>query len=159
MWLWRNAPIVQQMEERDMSTLRNFAAAATILASAAVTAGAALASSSHLTDAEYIAAARCQGLYQAKTLGPADASGINALIRNEGATREPMVRDRADSARDDARQQADHASALMKTQYASERDGSCQVWAKNGGGSVVGSRETPANDCGAAPPPGAAAFF
>jgi hypothetical protein len=128
------------MEERDMQTLRKFAAAAAILASSALTAGAALASGPHLTDAEYIAAARCQGLYQAKSLGPADASGINALIKSEGGSRMPAVLDRADSARDEARSQADHASSIMKPQYASERDGACQVWAKNGGGSVVGSR-------------------
>jgi hypothetical protein len=128
------------MEERDMSTLRNFAAAAAILTGVALSSGAALASSSHLTDAEYIAAARCQGLYQAKNLGPADAAGINSVVKSEGASREPAVLDRASDARDEARREADHAGALMKTQYASERDGACQVWAKNGGGSVVGSR-------------------
>jgi hypothetical protein len=131
--------LVQHMEERDMSTLRNIAAAASILAGVALSSGAALASGSHLTDAEYIAAARCQGLYQARSLGPADAAGINALIKSEGATREPAVLDRADSARDEARSQADHAGSVMKPQYASERDGSCQVWAKNGG-AVMGSR-------------------
>ena len=115
-----------------MSALRNITAAASILAGAALSAGAASASGSHLSDAEYIAAARCQGLYQARSLGPADAAGINALVKSEGATREPAVLDRADSARDEARQQADHAAGVMKPQYASERDGACQVWAKNG---------------------------
>jgi hypothetical protein len=131
--------LVQQMEERDMSTLRNLATAASILAGAALTAGAALASGTHLSDSQFIAAAHCQGLYQARSLGPADAAGINAVIKSEGATRDPAVLDRADNARDEARQQADHAGAMMKTQYASERDGSCQVWAKNAG-SVMGSR-------------------
>lgn len=131
--------LVQQMEERDMSTLRNFTTAAAIVVGAALAAGAALASGAHLTDAEYIAAARCQGLYQSRTLGPADATGINALMKSEGERREPVVLDRADSARQEARQQADHAGAVMKPQFASERDGACQVWAKNGG-AVMGSR-------------------
>ena len=122
-----------------MSALANITAAASIVAGFVLNAGAALASSQHLSDAEYIAAARCQGLYQAKSLGPADASGINAIMKAEGG-RMPAVQDRADEARDQARSQADHAGSVMKPQYASERDGACQVWAKNGGGAVVGSR-------------------
>ncbi|HEY1449106.1 MAG TPA: hypothetical protein VGF33_11280 [Caulobacteraceae bacterium] len=96
-----------------------------------------MAAPAHLTDSQYIAAAHCQGLFDSRSLGAVDASGINAVMKSEGAYRGPEVADRADQARSDARRSADHAGSLMKSQLASERDGACQVWASGGGSSTT----------------------
>jgi hypothetical protein len=112
------------MEERDMSGLANLIAIAALAST-----GAALAAPTHLTDSQYLAAAHCQGLFDSRSLGAADASGINAVMKSEGAYRSPEVVARADQARSDAKRSADRAGALMKGQFASERDGACQAWA------------------------------
>ena len=108
-----------------MSGLGNLIAIAALAST-----GAALAAPTHLSDSQYIAAAHCQGLFDSRSLGSVDASGINAVMKSEGATRLPDVLARADEARNDARKSADHAGSLMKSQLASERDGACQVWAR-----------------------------
>ena len=116
-----------------MSRLGNLIAIAALVSS-----GAALAGPTHLNDSEYIAAAHCQGLFNSRSLGSADASQINAVMKSEGATRSPDVADRADEARIEAKRSADHAGSLMKAQLASERDGPCQVWAHGGGAGASG---------------------
>ena len=110
-----------------MSGLGNLIAIAALAAS-----GAALAAPAHLNDSQYIAAAHCQGLFDSHALGAADASGINSVMKSEGAYRSPAIADRASEARTDARRSADRAGAGMKSQLASERDGACQVWAHGG---------------------------
>jgi len=115
-----------------MSALRNVFTATAMFAGAAILATAATASDAQLTDSQYIAAAHCQGLFDAHNLGPVDASGINALVKTEGAYRTPDVLDRADQAKSDAMSRANRASPLAKSEFVSERDGACQVWAKAG---------------------------
>jgi hypothetical protein len=110
-----------------MSVIGNIA-----LVAAMVSTTAAFAGTSHLTDSEYLAAARCQGLFSAPALGAADASGINKLMKSEGSYRTPEVADRADEARTDAKRQARDGSAASRSALVSERDGSCQVWARSG---------------------------
>ena len=110
-----------------MSGLANLFAIAALASTSA-----AFAAPTHLSDSQYLAAAHCQGLYDSRSLGAADASGINAVMKSEGAYRSPEIADRAKQARSDARRSADHAGALMKGQLASERDGACQVWAHGG---------------------------
>ena len=101
--------------------------------------GAALAAPTHLNDAQYIAAAHCQGLYESRSLGAVDASQINSVMKSEGAYRSLDVADRADQARTEAKRSADHAGSLMKAQLASERDGACQVWANGSGAGGSGA--------------------
>ena len=108
-----------------MSGLGNLIAIAALAST-----GAALAAPSHLNDSQYLAAAHCQGLFDSHALGAVDASGINAVMKSEGASRLPEIAARADEARGAARRSADHAGALMKSQLAAERDGACQVWAR-----------------------------
>jgi hypothetical protein len=108
-----------------MSGLGNLIAIAALAST-----GAAMAAPTQLSDSQYIAAAHCQGLFDSRSLGAVDASGINAVMKSQGATRLPDVLSRADEARAEARRSADHAGSLMKSQLASERDGACQVWAR-----------------------------
>lgn len=117
-----------------MSGLGNLIAIAALAST-----GAALAAPTHLDDSQYIAAAHCQGLFQSRSLGAADASQINSVMKSEGATRSLDVADRADQARTDAKRSADHAGSLMKAQLSSERDGACQVWAHGGEAGAPGA--------------------
>ena len=110
-----------------MSVITNIAIAAALITATGVSAG-----TTHLTDAQYLAAARCQGLFDSHKLGPVDASGINKMMDREGDYRQPAVADRADEARNDAEREADHAGALGRQALVSERDGACQVWASDG---------------------------
>lgn len=118
-----------------MSGLANLIAIAALASS-----GAALAAPTHLSDSQYLAAAHCQGLFDSRSLGAADASGINAVMKSEGAYRTPEVIARADQARSDAKRSADHAGALIKGQLASERDGACQTWAHDGASMTTAGR-------------------
>lgn len=104
-----------------------------VLVAAVMSAAAAFAAPTQLTDAQYIAAAHCQGLYDSHALGAVDASGIDSLMKSEGKSRSPEIADRADEARNQARSAANRAGPLMKSQLASERNGACQVWASSGG--------------------------
>ena len=115
-----------------MSALRTAVAAVAMLAGVSTLGTAAVASDAHLTDSQYIAAAHCQGLFDSHSLGPVDASGINSLVKSEGAYRTPDVLDRADNAKTDAMGKASRAGALARSGLVAERDGACQVWAKAG---------------------------
>jgi hypothetical protein len=121
-----------------MPSHRNLVVAVTMFAGAAALATAALASGPKLSDAQYLAAAHCQGLYNSHALGSADSSAINALMKSEGAYRSPEVADRADEARSQAMSSASHAGAGTRSELISERDGACQVWAKSGDTSTGG---------------------
>ncbi|HEY7901644.1 MAG TPA: hypothetical protein VIC25_10725 [Caulobacteraceae bacterium] len=109
-------------------------AAAVAIFGAATLASTAFASGSQLTDSQYLAAAHCQGLFDAKTLGSADASGIDSLMRSEGAYRAPEIADRAAEARGQALKMASRASVGSRNDLIAQRDGACSVWAKASGG-------------------------
>ena len=115
-----------------MSALRTAVTAVAMLAGVATLGTAASASDAHLTDSQYIAAAHCQGLFDAHSLGAVDASGINGFVKSEGAYRTPDVLDRAEQAKNDAMGKASRAGALARSGLVAERDGACQVWAKAG---------------------------
>ncbi len=115
-----------------MSAHRNLTAAVAIAAGAAALATAAFASGPRLSDSQYIAAAHCQALFNAHALGSADASGINSMMKSEGAYRTPDVLDRADEVRNQAMAKANHAGPGARSDLISERDGACQTWAKVG---------------------------
>ncbi|HEY5289130.1 MAG TPA: hypothetical protein VIJ59_03755 [Caulobacteraceae bacterium] len=120
-----------------MSALRNIVTGGALLAGAAVLATTATASATHLTDSQYIAAAHCQGLSNSRALGETDSSGINALMKSEGAYRVPEISDRADDAKTRAMSMAAHASPAVRSELVSERDGACQVWARGAGATVA----------------------
>jgi hypothetical protein len=120
-----------------MSVFVNIALAA---AFASTTAAVAIAGTSHLNDAQYIAAARCQGLYNSRALGAVDASGINRLMKSEGAYRTPVVSDRAAQVMDDAKSEASRSGGLSRQELVSERDGACQVWARSSDGETTATR-------------------
>jgi hypothetical protein len=113
-----------------MPAHRNIAVVIALAAGAAALTTAAFASGPRLSDSQYIAAAHCQGLFNAHILGAADSSSINALMKVEGAYRAPDVLDRADEVRSQAMKQASHAGPGVRSELVSERDGVCQTWAK-----------------------------
>ena len=106
-----------------MSIFRTAIVAAVIVAPAF----AAHAATPRLSDAQFIAANRCVGLMESKTLGPVDDYALKARIKNESAGRVAQVWDMADQARDDAASDAARASGYDKTRLISERDGACMA--------------------------------
>ncbi len=106
-----------------MSTFKAFALIAPLALSSA-----ALAAPAHVTDAQYIAAARCQGLMASASLGRQDTRGIDALVNAEGGIRTGDVFDRGEEARDEAARAARHAGAYEKSVLVAERDGVCRLF-------------------------------
>lgn len=88
---------------------------------------AAFAQPTHLSDAQYIVAARCQVLMSSVSLGHPDTSEINALMNAQGGSRSSMAADRAQEAADAAQQAVRHAGAYSKAALIAERDGSCKT--------------------------------
>ena len=91
------------------------------------------AAPSHLTDTQYLAVARCDGLASSKALGASDAASLDAVFKSEGRGRVSEVTDRADEARSNAIREAGHAGATGKLGLIAERDGACQVLAHGAG--------------------------
>jgi hypothetical protein len=120
-----------------MSVIANIALVAALASS---TAAVAIAGTTHLNDAQYLAAARCQGLYNSHALGAVDSTGINRLMKSEGAYRTPDVSDRAAEVMSDAKSEANRAGALSRQALVSERDGACQVWARSSDGETTATR-------------------
>ncbi|MEO9213617.1 MAG: hypothetical protein ABI242_10790 [Caulobacteraceae bacterium] len=114
--------------------------AAACLACATLTAGAALAQGGRITDGQYFAAARCEGLMASASLGRQDVSGIKAMLDAQGAGRMPDVTERADEARRTAVRQAGHAGPEQKASLVAERDGACRAFA---GGSATAAIDRP----------------
>ena len=104
-----------------------------LIATALVTTTAAVAGPSHLSDSQYIAAARCQGLFNSQALGTADSSGIDKVMKSEGAIRDPNVFQLGEEARTAATRQARSAGAQSRSALVSERDGACQAYTHAGG--------------------------
>ena len=98
---------------------------ALIIVAPLVLSTAAIAGPERLTDAQYIAAARCQALMASSALGPVDMHAVDAVMKTEGATRSPAVADRADTARAQADRAARHAGPDSKATLIAERDGPC----------------------------------
>ena len=120
-----------------MSIFKSIAIAALAMATATT---AATARPTHLTDGQYLAVARCQGLSTSKALGPVDVSGLDALMKAEGRGRLPEVEDRADAARTDALRQAGHAGENAKSALIAERSNACQAYLAPGAASAGGGK-------------------
>ena len=109
-----------------MSTFKSCLVAASLC-----TAALAGAASAHpqLTDAQYLAAARCQALMSSSALGKVDSASIDAVLKSQAAYRGPAVTDRADEIRTDTLRAASHAGANGKAALIAERDGPCATMA------------------------------
>jgi hypothetical protein len=100
---------------------------ALIAAAIAAPAFAAHAATPRLTDVQFIAANRCLGLMESKTLGQVDDYALKTRLKAESVGRISAVWDMADQARDDAASAAGHASGYEKAQLISERDTACEA--------------------------------
>jgi hypothetical protein len=89
-------------------------------------AGAATAGA-HMTDAQYVAAARCQALASASSLGVSDSHAFDALVREQERGRTEIAYEAAQDAREKAARQARAAGPYEKSQLAAERDGPCRA--------------------------------
>jgi hypothetical protein len=118
-----------------MSMFKAFTIAAPACLVAAGLATAALAQPARLSDAQYIAAAKCQALMATPALGRQDTRGIDAYMRAQGAGRSDLAQVLADEARDRAEQSARHAGGFAKAELVAERDGACR--ALGGGGMMA----------------------
>jgi len=118
-----------------MSMFKAFTIAAPACLVAAGLATAALAQPARLSDAQYIAAAKCQALMATPALGRQDTRGIDAYMRAQGAGRSDLAQVLADEARDRAAQSARHAGGFAKAELVNERDGACR--ALGGGGMIA----------------------
>jgi hypothetical protein len=105
-----------------MSIFKAFAIVAPLALSTA-----ALAAPAHMSDAQFIAASRCDGLMSSSALGRQDTHTIEARLKAESSARPSEVFDRADEARENALRDASHAGAYTKSQLIAERDGACRV--------------------------------
>ena len=99
---------------------------ALIIVAPLVLSTAAVAGPDKLTDAQYIAAARCQALMASSALGPVDMHAVDAVMKTEGASRSPAVADQADAARAQADRAVRHAGPDGKATLIAERDGPCR---------------------------------
>lgn len=91
-------------------------------------AGAAGAQPTHLTDAQYLAAVRCQVLMSSSNLGREDTRAIDGLVKSEAAVRTGVAYDRGETVREDTAQAARHAGVFAKAALVSERDGFCRAF-------------------------------
>ena len=105
-----------------MSLIKAFAIVAPLALSTA-----AFAAPTHLTDSQFIAASRCEGLMSSSALGRQDTRGLEALLKAEGGARQNEVYDRADEARQNAQRDASHAGTYGKASLVAERDGACRA--------------------------------
>ena len=77
------------MEKREM--FKSLIAAAALAAATG-----AMATPSQMSDAQYLAAVRCQALMSSSALGKTDTAGISAVIKAQSGSRMNAVFDRAD---------------------------------------------------------------
>ncbi len=98
-----------------------------LIAASLCTAALAGAASAHpqLTDAQYLAAARCQALMSSSALGKVDSASIDAVLKTQASSRMPAVTDRADEIRIDTQRAASRAGPNGKAALIAERDGAC----------------------------------
>ncbi len=80
-----------------------------------------------LSDAQYVAAGRCQALMASARLGASDTHAIDAFMRAQERGRTNEAYERAEQARQEADRQARTAGGYEKTQLIAERDGVCQA--------------------------------
>ena len=97
--------------------------AAIALAAMGLLAAGAASASERATDLDYMKAARCKGL--ATGLG-ADTSGFDAYLKQQSASRSPMVMDRGDD--EMARGKKDAKKSEAKDRINAELSGPCMAY-------------------------------
>ncbi len=110
----------------------SFIKSITVIAALAGLAAPSLAAPGHMSDSQFVAVGRCQGLAGAKALGQTDAGTFAALLKAQSAGRMPQAWDFADEARDDAARQAAHAGPTARSVLIAEHDGACHTLAQSG---------------------------
>ena len=115
-----------------------------LIAASLCTAALAGAASAHpqLTDAQYLAAARCEALMSSSALGKVDSASIDAVLKSQASYRMPAVTDRADQIRQDTLRAASHAGPNGRAAMIAERDGPCAnmtqiATSSTGGGAIL----------------------
>ena len=99
--------------------------ALTAIALTCAVATTASARATHLTDVEYLQAARCSGLAASEALGAMDTAAIEAMLKAESRGRVGFILDRADKARADAKRLADRAKPERRAGLLAERTNTC----------------------------------
>lgn len=104
---------------------------AAMLAASCVIAVPAFAAPARVTDGGLLRASRCLGLAKAKGLGAVDATALTAFVKSQRQGRDPMIRDKSDSAEEAARREGSSANDARKAALIAERDGACKVLIDN----------------------------
>src|SRR5437868_400360 len=112
-----------------------------VMAAPLVLSTAAFAQPSRVSDAEFIAAARCQALMASSALGRQDTRGIDQVLDAQSTARQSDVLLLADDARDDAQTAARQGGLHHRAQLAAVRDGVCQAFT---GGATMSASVTQA---------------
>lgn len=99
--------------------------ALTVIALTCAVATTASARANHLTDVEYLQAARCSGLAASEALGAMDTASIDALLKAESRGRVGFIVDKADKARSDAERMANRAKPERRAGLLAERTNTC----------------------------------
>ena len=99
--------------------------AMTVIALTCAVATTASARATHLTDVEYLQAARCSGLAASEALGAMDTASIDALLKIESRGRDGFIIDKAEQMKADARRIARRAKPERKAALLAERAGAC----------------------------------
>lgn len=120
-----------------MPNIRDFV----VIASLAV-AGSAAAAPTHLSDVQYMQAARCQALVASPALGKGDTTRIDALMKSEGASRIDYVHDKADEMRRQTTRLAADANPERRASLIAERDGPCAAFSGEHATTVTSAART-----------------
>lgn len=95
-------------------------------------AGSAVASG-RVTDVDYMRAARCKGI--ATGMGQTDTASLDAFLKAEGRSRDPVILDRA--AEEMVRAKRETRDLNMKDRLTAELSGVCTAYINTGGSTAV----------------------
>ena len=84
------------------------------------------AAKDRLSDANYLKAARCQGLAHAAVLGASDTSGIDAFVNAQSEGRDARLRNQARTIRADAQNEA--KAEAKRARLSAELSGRCAAY-------------------------------
>ena len=105
--------------------MRFFTTAATVAVFAAA-AATAVAAPARLSDAQFIAINRCLGIESSKTLGTDHLAAFEQLVKSQDWARQSYIAEKADEARQTARDEASRAGPEHNLGLVAERDGVCR---------------------------------
>lgn len=108
--------------------MHKFVTLALVGAAIAASAAPAFAEAGRWTDVEYLQASRCLGLAEAQELGPVDTAALMSRMKSQEAGRNPYLRDRGVTMRQDARRVGRTLGEAQKAKLLAERDGVCKAY-------------------------------